>query len=315
MFNYEGLTFKFKVNRALTDKEKEHHLLQNERLQSKPLYHARIIRMNSAYLECVDKFFGGKGFMSAAAIVVTGILIWFLYFLTDAAITDANFRNSGYFWYTYVFIPVLCVLLFIYVKVFLKECFTYTHFPIRFNRKTRKVHVFRQDGTVMTEDWDKLYFALCKCRSDLVWEVRGHRMAVDGETVLETFALPYADALVRGTNSTTWSFWEYVRRYMEEPDELPALAGQIKDAPDIADKKESFSEGSDRLMKEMGVLAILILPITLIYILGRVLAIQTSKIPRWPEEIEAECAIEPNDPNVRDAKLIAKPAPEPFKMY
>ena len=310
MFNYEGLTLKFKVNRALTDKEKEQHLRQNERLQSNPLYHSRIIRMNSTYLECVDKFFYDKGIMSAAMIAVVGILVVLIY----ESFFDV-IEASDYFVVGLIILLCMCIMFFFCIKLLLKECFTYTHFPIRFNRKTRKVHVFRQDGTVMTEDWDKLYFTLTKCRQNVIWEVRGHRMAADGETVLETFGLPYADGLVYGTNSTTWSFWEFVRRYMEEPDELPALAAQVKDIPDIADKRETYLDGCGRLTKEFGSFGFLLLPLTLIYAAGRWLATHTSKIPRWPEEIEAECAIEPNDPNVRDAKLIAKPAPEPFKMY
>jgi hypothetical protein len=28
---------------------------------------------------------------------------------------------------------------------------------------------------------------------------------------------------------------------------------------------------------------------------------RTSKIPAWPEDIEAACAVDPNDPYIRDA--------------
>jgi len=305
MYNLEGLTLKFKVNRILNDKEKEHHLLQNERLRSKPLYHSRIIRMNSTYLECVDKFFYNKGIISAGIIAVTVLGLIPMMYLSLLVLMEGF---GEYFVLFLILLLIMFGLLFIAVKFILrKECFAYTHYPILFNRKTRKVHVFRQNGTVMTEDWDKLYFTLTRCKQSLFdWEVRGHRMAADGETVLETFGLPYADILVRGTNSTTWSFWEYVRRYMEEPDELPALADQIKDALDITHKKERFWDGFSCLTKEGdAIMNILFLPITLIYALGRWIANITSKIPRWSAEIEAQCQIEPDDPYLRDAKYFA----------
>jgi hypothetical protein len=41
-----------------------------------------------------------------------------------------------------------------------KESFAYTHYPMRFNRKTRTVHVFRPNGTVLSVPWDQLYFTL-----------------------------------------------------------------------------------------------------------------------------------------------------------
>ena len=48
----------------------------------------------------------------------------------------------------------------------LQESFTYTHFPIRLDRRNRKVHVFRpgRPGKANLEvDWDKLFFTLGRC--------------------------------------------------------------------------------------------------------------------------------------------------------
>ena len=40
----------------------------------------------------------------------------------------------------------------------------------------------------------------------------------------------------------------------------------------------------------------MLLPFCLAVGLGRVLAVRTSKIPRWPADVEASCVIESNDP-------------------
>jgi len=308
--DYAGLTVRYKVNRPLTEREIEHRLLPGEPRRSKPLYHSRIIRMNSTYLECVDKFFQEKGYMSTIIIMLIGVNVLMIYLMLLLIID-----NTGYLVLNLFIFLFYCGFVFIITKfLLLKECFTYTHFPIRFNRKTRKVHVFRQDGTVMTEDWDKLYFTLCKRGGfEGEWEVRGHRMGACGVTVLEIFALPFAESLYDIEDSPTWSFWEFVRRYMESPEELPALADQIKDVADVADKREEFGNGFGRIFLAPGPSAYIMspiwIPVCFCYALAHSLAMHTSKIPQWPAEIEDECRIRPNDPYLRDAAHLAKPGP------
>jgi hypothetical protein len=301
-----GLVLKYKVNRPLTDKETDHYLPPGEQSCLKPLYHKQVIRMNSTYLEIVDKFFADRGMMSAVMIFSVGVCLLVLYFTYLMAFEK---REYGY---AFLLFAMFLPLLFIGIKLLLKECFTYTHFPIRFNRKTRKVHVFRQNGTVMTEDWEKLYFTLVRCEGmdAALWGVLGHRMAEDGVIVLETFGLPTREALNRNrSNTLTWSMWEFIRRYMEEPDELPALAAQVETVPDIADRREGYIDGFIRLYSDTGIVGIVLAPITLpvgvCYALGRWIAHHTSKIPQWPAEVEAECQIDPDDPHIRDAKTLA----------
>lgn len=38
------------------------------------------------------------------------------------------------------------------IYLFTRDAFTYTHYPIRFNRKNRQVYVFRLNGTVLKAD-------------------------------------------------------------------------------------------------------------------------------------------------------------------
>ena len=306
--DYIGLTNKFPVNRVLYNEERRYHLAQDRPSRSEPHYQLSVIRMNSTYLECVDKYFAGKGFLTVMTLALgIGLQVLILGFLLYAVIDrwseqDRSFWVLSFIGFAVVLLPIIY---FIFKLLLKKECFTYTHFPIRFNRKTRKVHVFRQDGTIMTEDWDKLYFCLCETQWDN-HEVRAHRLAEDGKTVLETFALPhYAPIDDRCDSPTIWSQWEFVRRYMENGPEK--LVAQVDHVMDIADKRETFWHGFWRQHVEMAPilpLAILMIPLHLLYTCGRMLANYTSKIPRWPADIEAECQIDPDDPYIVDAQRL-----------
>jgi hypothetical protein len=53
------------------------------------------------------------------------------------------------------------------------------------------------------------------------------------------------------------------------------------------------------------ILAILSLPMALLFSLGRWTAMHTCVIPRWPADVDAQCAIEPNDPYLRDRDHLA----------
>ena len=63
-----GLVRKFAVNRPLSESELELRLLQKSRLNLSPHYQMSVIRMNSTYLETVDKWYLQKGMLTLIAI-------------------------------------------------------------------------------------------------------------------------------------------------------------------------------------------------------------------------------------------------------
>ncbi|MDR0702309.1 MAG: hypothetical protein LBF61_07870, partial [Azoarcus sp.] len=184
-----------------------------------------------------------------------------------------------------------------------KELFRYSHYPIRFNRKNRKVYFFRLDGTVMCEDWEKLYFTLGVGEEHEEKEVRCHRLAEDGRTVLETYALP-----VPSQAHKPRSQWEFVRRYMEEgPEKVLPLIDHVLDVHIGKGRREGFIHGMKMMYTDVGwLIAYVGSPLFLFYAIGRWIAMRVAKYPEWPAEVEAECAVEPDDPYLVDADHLPK---------
>jgi len=292
------------LNRPLSPFEKQAHLPQKQRSPAPPWFQLSVIKMNSTFLECPDGYFLEKGFVGLFGLIFVGmsgfaglafpivtIMKWSTY-PPDERFESLLFAlfafaiGSFFFWGFLNFLK--------------KEILRYTHYPVRFNRKTRKVHCFRDDGTVMTEDWDKLFF--CTIPMLRSWGVYFHRLAEDGETVLDTFGLPY----VTGKNDEfLTSQWEFVRHFMEEG---PAeLVGQVDIVMDIADRRETFWNGFQRLMAPSGsgIVALIFAPLGFLFAISRRFAMLTCIVPVWPAEIEAECQIEPNDPYIRDRNHLA----------
>ena len=309
----KGFILKYPINRPLTEVEIRNHLLQKTPSLSEPHYNLSIIRMNSTYLECVDKYFEEKGFATAVSSFMMCVLsILPSLFVIEAPKMLFDTSNPKWLEYTLSLLGVLVIsvptLIFFWKFLLSKEIYQYTHYPLRFNRKTRKVYIFRRDGTVMTEDWDKLYFTLSK-NADW-WSVHGHRLAEDGKTVLETFALPFSCLDGGLEDKRAWTQWEFVRRYME--DGPKKLVKQVEYVLDIAEQRETFYNGLQMLESGTSGLPVLsfgMRPFNFIFALARAFAIATSQIPQWPEEIERECPIDPDDPYIRDSKNTAVDLP------
>lgn len=303
---------RYKLNRPLTDEERASQLKQKERLDV-PLKSALcVIRMNSTYLESVDRYYAWRGvlftFMSALFAVFAVFYLATAYSIANQFVGyNSTDRQGSLAFLGFASVVVLPLLWFI-ARIILYESFSHTHFPIRLNRKTRKVYVFRPgrpSRPILVADWDKLFFTISRCNRGLsdvrpFLDIRGHVLAEDGVTVLDTFAFaPFtmqADQL-RG-------HWEFLRRYMEEGPAEPYAAERI--CLPIADQRESFRWSFNRFRLNFygaNWLWFMFLPIWLTCIVGRWLAARTCEVPVWPPEIEADCRVEPGDPYVRDAGM------------
>jgi hypothetical protein len=298
-------------SKPLEEEYRKNQILQKERSPCAPHYQSSVIKMNSTFLECSDGYFRHKGLLT----IMLGFPFMFGYSLVTGVYDLAikGLQDS----FDIIIIIMSTILLFVFLYFLSIEFFRYTHYPLRFNRKTRKVYKYNYNGTVMVEDWDKLIFCLAPPLFLGEQIVNGFRMAEDGDTVLDNFAMPfYADK----DEPMLLSQWEFVRRYMEEPKELPHLAGQVESVSDIAERRETWFAGFKRLMLTytggFPILVLLFFPLYAFNSIGRWLAMQTCTIPVWPEEVERECQIEPNDPYLRDRDHLAAPGtvPKPERM-
>jgi hypothetical protein len=303
---YSGLVIKFKLNRSLNELEQSLHLKQDVRLAIEPQNRLSTIKLNSTYLEVVDKWFAWKGALSAFVLgficLFGAAYVWLVY----APFTRERDFSSGD---AALLIFVSCLILpFLTVLIWLlcKESFAYTHYPIRFNRKTRMVHVFRPKGKILSVPWDEVFFTVAKLNQRLECEVRGHLLSSDGKTVRDTFAFSHAayisDLRVSPGQITfadsVRGHWEFIRRYMEEGPQN--IESEVKTLMPVDARRETFSEGMQRVFANTAdshrFLYFLMYIPSIISGIVRAFAMRTSKIPQWPKDVDAVCVVEPGDP-------------------
>jgi len=298
--DYYGLYPKYKTNRPLNDEEKKNQLIQADPIMLKNnremVSDASVVRINSIYLELIDKYYGQKGFASFFMIFIILMVSFALISIICAIVNWCDFIWNGV-WALIFFIGIMVPMILISIYLIKTEWFAWTHYPIRFNRKQQLVHVHRLNGTVFTVPWDEVFFTtgLSHAKGPTkAWYISGHVLADDGITVMETFCLP-ASHLIR---KELLRHWEFIRRYMEEGPE--AVVDAVDLCMPVDGRREGYTFGLLRLLMNFSGSTILLFPLTfpvcLVLSISRYIAMQTSKIPVWPPEVEAQCQIDPHDP-------------------
>lgn len=295
----------FLVNRPFNDFEREHRFDIKKPASYHVHYDLSLIKLNSTFVECVDKWYSMRGFVAMAGAGFGGVICFGLY-----AISTSFMRREGFDIVLASLVLVLTAMLWFAIKFVRSDAFTYTHYPIRLNRTNRQVYAFRRDGTVLKAAWDELYWTIYNTKLGLGGgdlNVMGHLLEKDGITVKESIALSLVDAGEPGRQNLL-QFFEFFRRYMEEG------PGPVLEAlkptplimlPGIDKEKESWFFGWEHLtgsMKGVLVFQILLQPFFLPISLFRWIVMRTSKIPQWPKWVEDECAVAPDDPWVRDGR-------------
>jgi hypothetical protein len=303
----QGMVGGFKVNRELNDQEKQHRFDIRQTASRKPHYDLSLTKLNSTFVESVDKWYAMRGWAAMG-----GAAVGSLSFAMTLSGLSALLSRESFDVLLFLILVLTVALLAVCIYLFTRDAFTYTHYPIRFNRRNRQVYVFRRDGTVLKVGWEAIcwtiYGHLIGTR-DLF--VVGHVMADDKKTIKETFALSTTDAGAPGEQNLK-SLFEFFRLYMEEG------PGHVLEAlrptplimlPGIDKERESWRFGWEMLTLNYNgsvmtqiLMQVFILP----HSLFRWFAMRTSKIPQWPQWVEDECAIEPGDPWIRDERHRAR---------
>ncbi len=310
--DFSGIIVPFLIKRPLTEQERAYQLHQKRRLAVAPRDQLTVITMNSTYLESVDKWFGWKGTVSLITVAVmlvfthsAGYLA--LSWLMEAAGFLPSVDTPGFMLANGLGMAVVYGLILWGCITFLRrESFAYTHYPLRFNRKNRMVYVWRTNGTVLEVPWDDVFFTLAKVAEQ--WEVRGHVLAPDKLTIVESFALSHSDLMSHedldpaarrySDRDTVRAHWEFIRRYMEDgPEEA---SRQVLFCMPVDGRRETAKGGMHRVFVNFNgaprPFLLMLSPILLLVSLFRIFAMRTSKIPQWPDHVEAACAVDPGDP-------------------
>ncbi|WP_133952006.1 DUF6708 domain-containing protein [Rhodanobacter sp. TND4FH1] len=193
-------------------------------------------------------------------------------------------------------VPLISIALF-YLAGLRFEFFGFVYYPIRFNRKTQNIHVFKHSGPngVLTVPWERVFFHIgYDAQMKFLRNIRGE--ILDGDIVKETFAVGN-DAEV---SQEIYDCWEFIRRYMDEGPEA------VADSP--LDKYVGLSVS--RNWSNCLICAILNCdagtpskrfwraPFIYLYASTRWLIFRTCKQPVFSPDIEAESIVVNNDPNI-----------------
>ncbi len=293
---FEKYKIKF-TDRPLADEEKELHLDQKLRRNIRLFDQLSTVRINSTYMEAVDVYHNWKGAPGAFGLALSGITgtlffssFWFFFLETSKGDWSGLLSNILAF-----IIPIPFLLISFYC--FRLDSFRRTYEPIRFNRKNRMVYFMRRDGTVASAPWNEVYFASWYNvgRYESVFGLKCLILDKDRVTVRDTFLLNF-----QGDVKGIMNFWEYIRRYMEE--DPKDSCEQVTYCIPIANHWESPLYGCCRLMLTIDFVPFWIMfsPLFLAGAIARFLAMLTCWSPKWPEEVERACAIDPDDPYARD---------------
>ncbi|MDH5822336.1 phage holin family protein [Luteimonas sp. RD2P54] len=296
----------YKINRPLTKEERQRRLKKTEQASADPQDWLSVIKLNSTYLELVDRWYPVRGFAAWEGGVILAIASGAIGAFLWLAIAENDFAR----WISFAMVAaIFSVFVWIGYKGMRFDIFRQTHYPIRFNRRTRQVYVTRPSDTVLIVSWDDLF--ICAQENDLPLftssvDVRAHVLAEDGESVKDTFTLGYP---FLGDKVGLMRLWEYIRRYMEDPDGVEKNYELTKLCLPIDGRREGFAFGLVRTFApytKWPVLQLLASPLWTMTTLGRCLAMYTSKVPAWPAEVEAACQVDPDDPYQKDWRQNGK---------
>lgn len=291
----------YKLNRPLTCEEKADQLQRDVAASAEPLDWLSVIGINSTYLEVTDRWYSLKGYGTWIGLLIGVPAAVFAFAFSLSAISEMD--------------PVMLATVLAIAAIFGSfayagwwvirfDCFRQTHYPVRLNRKTRQVYAYRPDGSIISATWDDLF--LCVIENQLTMgqvshDVRAHVLADDGETVVDTFTLAYAET--GRSRQPVLELWEYIRRYMEAPDGVQQCFNTVSLCLPVNERREglkfgivrSFAMAANQLLVQM-----LMSPMAALNVWGRWLAMATCKVPVWPAEIEAACQPDPDDPYRKD---------------
>ncbi|QSQ43064.1 hypothetical protein ISN35_19265 [Xanthomonas translucens pv. undulosa] len=274
------------VRSSALNKERQKGLVPAQRLG--------LISINSKFIDWIDRRFLYRGMLNMSVVFIG--LIGFLAFAFFCFSRMAEGGRGALAIGVMGLMSLMASLIF-YVVFLKNEFFRFVYYPIRFNRKTRKVYVFREkrDGGLLIVPWDEVFFHIGR-GTDMKFlrDIRGE--ILDGTIVKDTFALGHCAE----RDEPVKEMWEFIRRYMEEGPEAVAEHPldkyvELSVAPTW---KNCLISAVGFTNADTPFKRVLLSPFIGTFTVVRWLVFKSCKQPVFPPEVEAECTVEPNDPNI-----------------
>ena len=307
---------RFPIGRRLNHPERSSELRHDVPSQFSPDDAFSLIAMNSQYIDFVDRSFKVKGM--AATLSASLMVIFFTGVNVNLFIQSSEMREGlAGLWPHLLFITVVVAAAnFVCWWVILRnDLFQYTHYPVRFNRITRKIYFFRHNGPggVTVVPWGSPYafFHIGRgAQNPELVDLRCHLLDRN-QQIQQTFTIGH--------------FWEH-EDDIREPWAL--ICRYMQDSPencydDPRDRVITLS--SDPTLRNCWLMVILMMgtafmpfrknvmfPVYGALTLCRWLTFKTCRKPVFPPEIEAECQIDPEDPyRLPEPRFMAEFASDP----
>jgi hypothetical protein len=252
-----------------------------------------VIKLNSTYVETVDESYANRGFGAMTGLLLGGIL---LFFTALACVLEISRGNFPWFY--------LCMgspVIFIGYWTSRLECFAFTHYPIRYNRKNRCVYIWRPKGQAVKAKWDELcFFPMPRSHPLAERLIVAAILSADKSKIEDMFFL----GTQGGDSDQQKMYVEFLRRYMDQGPEAVVHDKSFWCLPRLDFHREGWWFGWKKLMlldNGWPIAQLIWMPFVTVQSFFRFLAMRTSKIPVWPEWVEAECQVDSDDPWVRDA--------------
>lgn len=310
---------KYQKNIAIKKLKPEKILLHSPRIDVEHCNHLfSITQMNSSFLDAENKFYTHKGHFNAQNLYFFSfafaalVLMPVYYFI----FRGYEFNLFSYFiGFIFVFPFFIAYPLFFNYK---PDNNNFTHFPIRFNRKNRRVYFLDMQGKFQSGNWQDMKFCIVQPNSfQGDYEIWGFILNKESHLIEHTVAIgppvPSIELLE--------SFWGMICLYMAEgpeklyPKDIKSLENdenkifsKVTFCNDIIGKKESREFSYYRVdinsfgSKFFYYLRFLILE-SVFWKWGRVYAMWNCKVPVWPESILRDCTIDKDDPYIVNADI------------
>lgn len=294
------LSRRYKVNRNLSQHEIDADLRRIDLPAFTPVDQG-IIALNDTYIEYVDRHFRyrGWGLMWGVPIIALAIFFALAMVSTPTAAVDADGGMTSAAVYTLGFILSLVAGLvgFTYWMLVSRDIYRYRYYPVRFNRVSRMVHIFR-DGKfpIISVPWDSVHFVIGFDKpigpdEGRTYDLRGLVMR-EGK-VIHVFGVGSDSG---SSPATSYAHWEMIKKFMNSgASSLPFPPLQLYTSVEPS-FRNAFIMHVSSAGKGMMLFA---LPLTLPWAVARYVAMKLCKKPIWSAEVERDCRIEPNSTDLR----------------